>query len=78
MFQEAPAEIEGGKPSQSWPEEGKVLFDGYRTRYREGLDLVLRDINVKIEPAEKVSNLNRRLMFNPLYGLNIMHPTVKL
>lgn len=54
-LQEAAWEVEGKKPSPNWPEEGTVTFKGYQTRYREGLDLVLRGISCKIDPGEKVS-----------------------
>jgi ATP-binding cassette subfamily C (CFTR/MRP) protein 1 len=37
-----------------WPEEGRVEMKNYSTRYRPGLSLVLRGVNVAIEPMEKV------------------------
>ena len=46
--------IEGKQPEPSWPPEGKVTFQGYSTRYREGLDLVLRGISCDITGGEKV------------------------
>ena len=42
------------KPPPDWPPEGKVAFEGYQTRYRPGLDLVLRGIDVDIAGGEKV------------------------
>lgn len=39
---------------QDWPQEGMVTFNNYCTRYREGLDLVLKNINCKISKGEKV------------------------
>lgn len=39
---------------QNWPQEGVVEFNKYSTRYREGLDLVLKSINCKICKGEKV------------------------
>ena len=47
------------KLNKSWPEEGKVQFKDYSTRYRLGLDLVIRDINVLIEPQEKIGVVGR-------------------
>ena len=44
---EAPAEIADAIPEQ-WPTEGEVEFRNYSTRYRAELDLVLRDISIKI------------------------------
>ncbi|XP_076338586.1 multidrug resistance-associated protein 1-like isoform X2 [Tachypleus tridentatus] len=56
---EAPWEIEDQKPSKQWPAEGKVSFQNYSTRYREGLDLVLKDINMNIKSAEKIGVVGR-------------------
>ncbi len=45
--------------SPGWPEEGAVGFSGYRTRYRPGLDLVLRDLDLELRPGEKVGVCGR-------------------
>ena len=42
---EAPAIIDDCRPPKNWPSEGHVRFEHYSTRYRKGLDLVLRDIS---------------------------------
>ncbi|GJJ77404.1 hypothetical protein EMPS_09763 [Entomortierella parvispora] len=42
-----------------WPTLGRIKFDHYSTRYREGLDLVLRDISFEVKPAEKVAIVGR-------------------
>ncbi|GIY40685.1 multidrug resistance-associated protein 1 [Caerostris darwini] len=47
------------KPDNSWPQEGKINFDHYSTRYREGLELVLKDINCIIEPSERCGIVGR-------------------
>ena len=41
--------------SKEWPEKGKVAFENYKVRYREGLDLVLRGITCEIQGGEKVT-----------------------
>ena len=46
--------IDESKPASNWPERGAVSFKTYSTRYREGLDLVLKDISCDIHPGEKV------------------------
>ncbi len=46
------------QPPPDWPREGKVEFDNYGTRYRPGLDLVLKNINGTIYPREKVGKAN--------------------
>ena len=51
---EAPAIIEDHQPPDDWPSKGHVKFDHYSTRYREGLDLVLKDINLDIPAGTKV------------------------
>ncbi len=51
---EAPPIIKGRRPNADWPKEGRVRFDEYSTRYREGLDLVLQNISVDIPGGTKV------------------------
>ncbi|PVD27625.1 hypothetical protein C0Q70_12791 [Pomacea canaliculata] len=41
------------RPDTSWPERGRLLFSEYSTRYRPGLDLVLRDISFIVEAGQK-------------------------
>lgn len=50
--------IEEAAPANTWPEEGKVEFRGFGLRYREDLDLVLKNINITINGGEKVMTLN--------------------
>ena len=47
------------KPALDWPDMGSIKFNDYSTRYREGLDLILKDINVEIKPNEKVGIVGR-------------------
>jgi len=42
-----------------WPSQGEVLFKEYSTRYRPGLELVLRDVNIHIQPGEKIGIAGR-------------------
>ncbi|KAK9477858.1 P-loop containing nucleoside triphosphate hydrolase protein [Lipomyces japonicus] len=56
---EAPAIIPGQRPSAAWPTKGDLVFDHYSTRYRAGLDLVLKDISLHIKPREKVGIVGR-------------------
>nr|QFR37211.1 ABC transporter [Cyberlindnera americana] len=53
------AEIVEPRPSASWPEKGEIVFKDYSTRYREGLDLVLQKVNLKINPKEKIGIVGR-------------------
>lgn len=56
---EAPEVISKNRPPISWPSQGAVSFNSYSTRYRPGLDLVLKNINLQIKPNEKVGVVGR-------------------
>ncbi len=43
----------------AWPSEGAIEFREYATRYREGMDLVLRGVTCAIKPMEKVGIVGR-------------------
>uniref|UniRef100_A0A8C9ET34 Multidrug resistance-associated protein 1 n=1 Tax=Pavo cristatus TaxID=9049 RepID=A0A8C9ET34_PAVCR len=53
MEKEAEWSIEESAPASTWPEEGKIQFQGFGLRYREDLDLVLKNINITINGGEK-------------------------
>uniref|UniRef100_A0A1B0AEN6 ABC transmembrane type-1 domain-containing protein n=1 Tax=Glossina pallidipes TaxID=7398 RepID=A0A1B0AEN6_GLOPL len=57
--QEAPWEIETLKLPRNWPNEGRVVFENFKVRYREGLDLVLKGISFTINGGEKVGIVGR-------------------
>ncbi|KAI5868128.1 ABC transporter type 1, transmembrane domain-containing protein [Durotheca rogersii] len=56
---EAPEIIPRHRPPVSWPANGAVQFHNYSTRYRPGLDLVLKNINVDIQSHEKIGVVGR-------------------
>ncbi|XP_036051965.1 multidrug resistance-associated protein 1 isoform X3 [Onychomys torridus] len=56
---EAPWQIQETAPPSTWPHSGRVEFRDYCLRYREDLDLVLKNINVTIEGGEKVGIVGR-------------------
>ncbi|KAG0378549.1 hypothetical protein BGX24_003529 [Mortierella sp. AD032] len=55
---EAPVKT-GVQLPENWPQQGRVVFKNYSTRYREGLDLAIKDISFSVAPAEKVGIVGR-------------------
>ncbi|KAG0305090.1 Multidrug resistance-associated protein 1 [Dissophora globulifera] len=55
---EAPAETDVKLP-ENWPQAGHVEFRNYSARYREGLDLVVKNISFEVQPAEKIGICGR-------------------
>ncbi|XP_061766165.1 canalicular multispecific organic anion transporter 1 [Nerophis ophidion] len=47
------------RPPEKWPEEGRLLFENYKVRYRPGLDLVLHGISCDIGSTEKIGIVGR-------------------
>jgi len=47
------------EPSSNWPNRGEVIFKSVETRYRDGLDLVLKDLNLHIPAGKKVGVVGR-------------------
>lgn len=46
-------------PPDGWPSEGRIELRQYSARYRPGLDLVVKQLNVKIGKHEKVGIVGR-------------------
>jgi len=57
--QEAPWVYPEDRPGRDWPETGKVEFQKYGLRYREGLDLVIKDITCMVDGGKKVGIVGR-------------------
>ncbi|XP_050416423.2 multidrug resistance-associated protein 1 [Patella vulgata] len=47
------------RPPAGWPGQGAVNFVNYMTRYRPGLDLVLKGISCELLPGQKVGIVGR-------------------
>ncbi|KAF9909339.1 hypothetical protein EC991_008724 [Linnemannia zychae] len=56
--QEAPNFTDVAVP-ENWPSEGLLSFKSYSTRYRQGMDLVLRKVSFEVQPGEKVGIVGR-------------------
>ena len=62
--QEAAFEIPEFDPPTGWPLQGEIIFHDYATRYREGMDLVLKVVaivyqNMLIQMRHSYINLGR-------------------
>jgi hypothetical protein len=63
---EAPYEV-ASKIDEAWPSRGEIEFREYSTRYRPGLDLVLKDLSFVIvcpvpnDICHKLNNMRRNL-----------------
>lgn len=51
---QAPWVVEGSRPPQGWPLKGEVEFRNYSVRYRPGLELVLKNLSLRVSGGEKV------------------------
>jgi ATP-binding cassette subfamily C (CFTR/MRP) protein 1 len=47
------------KPAPSWPERGEIKFEGVQMRYREGLPLVLKGLDLHVRGGERVGIVGR-------------------
>ncbi|XP_035519605.1 canalicular multispecific organic anion transporter 1 isoform X1 [Morone saxatilis] len=47
------------RPTEKWPEEGRLQFDNYKVRYRPGLELVLHGVTCNIGSTEKIGIVGR-------------------
>ncbi|XP_076445818.1 multidrug resistance-associated protein 1-like [Babylonia areolata] len=51
--------VSSRRPKPDWPRQGHIRFQGYSTRYRPGLDLVLHDLTCDMKAGEKVGIVGR-------------------
>lgn len=57
--QEAPWDIPSNLPPKDWPTTGEVHFKNLKVRYREGLDLALKGLDIFVEGGQKVGIVGR-------------------
>ncbi|KAG0347383.1 hypothetical protein BG004_007885 [Podila humilis] len=51
--------IPDSETDPAWPQQGAITFDNYSTRYREGLDLVLKNLTLTVKAGERVGVVGR-------------------
>ena len=56
--QEAPNETNVVLP-ENWPSQGQIVFRNYSTRYRRGMDLVIKNVSFEVSAGEKVGIVGR-------------------
>ncbi|KAG8182125.1 hypothetical protein JTE90_002619 [Oedothorax gibbosus] len=56
---EAPWNLPYKSLKDDWPQSGNIVFENYSTKYRENLDLVLKEINLEVNASEKVGIIGR-------------------
>jgi len=49
----------GQQLPSNWPSEGRIHIQNYSTRYRPGLDLVVKGLNAEINAHEKIGIVGR-------------------
>ncbi|CAJ0583799.1 unnamed protein product, partial [Mesorhabditis spiculigera] len=63
-YSDTPSEAEwksepGNEPPPNWPATGFIQLRNYSTRYRQGLDLVIKQLTADIGPHEKIGIVGR-------------------
>ncbi|KAI5626170.1 multidrug resistance-associated protein 9, partial [Silurus asotus] len=56
---EAPRKVEDVNIPSGWPQEGAITFQNYSMRYRENTPIVLDQLNLTINPQEKLGIVGR-------------------
>ncbi|KAK7571720.1 hypothetical protein V3481_018928 [Fusarium oxysporum f. sp. vasinfectum] len=57
LEEEAPTHL--GEVCQAWPEHGEITFNNVEMRYRDGLPLVLKGINIHVAAGERIGVVGR-------------------
>ncbi|XP_041459432.1 ATP-binding cassette sub-family C member 9-like isoform X1 [Lytechinus variegatus] len=61
FYSEVPNECydEGQMPPSNWPRRGKILVDNVSARYAKELDPILHEVNINIQPGQKIGICGR-------------------
>ncbi|KAJ2585721.1 ATP-binding cassette glutathione S-conjugate transporter ycf1, partial [Coemansia sp. RSA 1804] len=46
-------------PEKNWPSNGKIEFNNFSMKYHQDLEYVLKEINLAINPREKIGIVGR-------------------
>lgn len=57
LEEEAPLKLQDVR--ESWPEKGEIIFKDVEMRYRDGLPLVLKGLNLDVKPGERIGIVGR-------------------
>lgn len=57
LEEEAPLHM--GEVRKTWPEHGEIVFDKVQMRYRDGLPLVLKGLNMHVAAGERIGVVGR-------------------
>jgi len=57
--EEADYEIEARKPPLEWPQRGQIQFNNVNLRYRQGRDLVLKNVSFEVNAGERIGVVGR-------------------
>ncbi len=59
LEQESDYKIPGRAPAPEWPQNGAINFNNVSLRYRSGLPLVLKNLDIKVEANQKIGICGR-------------------
>lgn len=51
------------KPPNEWPVSGKIVFKNFNLRYNPNGPYILKNLNIEIEPMEKVNSNIPKIYF---------------
>lgn len=59
VLEEPPGASKLQTPPPTWPEQGEIKFEGAEMRYRDGLPLVLKGMDLHVKSSERIGVIGR-------------------
>ena len=59
IISERPEHMKIDETLENWPFEGKIKFENYSVQYRPDTEIVLKNLNLEIEPKQKIGIVGR-------------------